>query len=132
MSKIFEEFDNLVDAVLNDPSDQKALASLAEWFQIYNNYDWGGDMYNIDGSHGLRILKAEDGTEYNVTFNVANGIYYMTEDKAPTSYRKNSYVYRIVVGHGDLSQSFFLCAAVHFIGKVAAVSGKAVYERCRL
>ena len=63
MSKIFEEFDNLVDAVLNDPADQKALASLAEWFQIYNNYDWGGDMYNIDGSHGLRSLKAEDGTE---------------------------------------------------------------------
>ena len=30
MSKIFEEFDNLVDAVLNDPTDQKALASLAE------------------------------------------------------------------------------------------------------
>ena len=44
------------------------------------------------------FLKAEDGTEYNVTFNVANGIYYMTEDKAPTGYRKNSYVYRIVVG----------------------------------
>ena len=63
MSKIFEQFDDLVEAVLNDPTDQKALASLAEWFQIYNNYDWGGDMYNIDGSHGLRILKAEDGTE---------------------------------------------------------------------
>ena len=63
MSKIFEEFDNLVDAVLNDPTDQKVLASLAEWFQIYNNSDWGGDMYHIDGSHGLRILKAEDGTE---------------------------------------------------------------------
>ena len=63
MSKIFEEFDNLVDAVLNDPTDQEALASLAEWFQIYNNYDWGGDMYNIDGSHGLRIHKAEDGAE---------------------------------------------------------------------
>ena len=47
MSKIFEEFDNLVDAVLENPADQKALASLAEWFQIYNNYDWGGDMYNI-------------------------------------------------------------------------------------
>ncbi|MBQ3262519.1 MAG: hypothetical protein IJH52_05035 [Oscillospiraceae bacterium] len=63
MSKIFEQFDDLVEAVLNDPTDQEALGSLAEWFQIYNNYDWGGDMYNIDGSHGLRILKAEDGTE---------------------------------------------------------------------
>ena len=63
MSKIFEEFDDLVEAVLNDPSDQEALGSLAEWFQIYNNYDWGGDMFNIDGSHGLRILKAEDGSE---------------------------------------------------------------------
>ena len=63
MSKIFEEFDNLVDAVLNDPTNQEKLASLAEWFSIYNNYDWGGEMFNIDGSHGLRILKAEDGTE---------------------------------------------------------------------
>ena len=63
MSKIYEEFDDLVEAVLTNPEDQAALASLAEWFSIYNNYDWGGDMYNIDGSHGLRIHKAEDGTE---------------------------------------------------------------------
>ena len=63
MSRIYEEFDDLVEAVLNDPTDQKALASLAEWFSVYNNYDWGGDMFNIDGSHGLRITKHEDGTE---------------------------------------------------------------------
>ncbi len=63
MSKIYEEFDDLVDAALNDPTNQEVLASLAEWFSIYNNYDWGGDMFNIDGSHGLRVHKNEDGTE---------------------------------------------------------------------
>lgn len=64
MSRIYEEFDDLVEAVLNDPEDQKALASLAEWFSIYNNYDWGGDMFNIDGSHGLRVVKSADGAEH--------------------------------------------------------------------
>ena len=52
-----------LEAALEAAALALALASLAEWFQIYNNYDWGGDMYNIDGSHGLRIHKAEDGTE---------------------------------------------------------------------
>lgn len=61
MSKIFEEFDSLVDAALADPTNQEILASLAEWFSIYNNYDWGGDLYNIDGSHGLRVIRGEDG-----------------------------------------------------------------------
>ena len=63
MSKIYEDFEDLVEAVLENPADQKILASLAEWFSIYNNYDWGGDMFNIDGSHGLRVIKNEDGTE---------------------------------------------------------------------
>ena len=63
MSKIFEQFDDLVEDVLNDPTNQEKLASLAEWFSIYNNYDWGVEMFNIDGSHGLRVHKIEDGTE---------------------------------------------------------------------
>ncbi len=63
MSKIYEQFEDLVDAVLMDRTDQKALASLAEWFRTYNDYDWGGDMFNVDGSNGLRIIKSEDGTE---------------------------------------------------------------------
>ena len=63
MSKIYEEFDDLVEAVLTNPEDQAALASLAEWFSIYNNYDWGGELFNIDGSYGLRVTKHEDGTE---------------------------------------------------------------------
>ena len=58
-----EEFENLITKAYETKS-QEDLKALANWFLQYNNYDYGGEFYNIDGSHGLKIVTEEkpDGT----------------------------------------------------------------------
>ena len=61
---IYEQFDELVENALTKRS-QADLKKLADWFMTYNDYDFGGEFYNIDGSYGLRVnrVAADDGTE---------------------------------------------------------------------
>lgn len=58
-----DEFEKLIEQAYATES-QKDLEALANWFLQYNNYDYGGEFYNIDGSRGLKIVKTEkeDGT----------------------------------------------------------------------
>ena len=58
-----DEFEKLISQAYATES-QEDLKALANWFLQYNNYDYGGEFYNIDGSRGLQILTEEqpDGT----------------------------------------------------------------------
>ena len=58
-----DEFEKLIEKAYATES-QADLKALADWFLQYNNYDYGGEFYNIDGSRGLKILTEEkpDGT----------------------------------------------------------------------
>lgn len=58
-----DEFEKLIFKAYETES-QEDLKALAEWFLKYNNYDYGGEFYNIDGSRGLKINNVEkaDGT----------------------------------------------------------------------
>ena len=58
-----DEFEKLIEQAYLTKS-QEDLKALANWFLQYNNYDFGGEFYNIDGSHGLKIETVEkpDGT----------------------------------------------------------------------
>ena len=58
-----DEFEQLISKAYETES-QEDLKALADWFLKYNNYDFGGEFYNIDGSRGLQILTEEqpDGT----------------------------------------------------------------------
>ena len=58
-----DEFEKLIENAYATES-QEDLKALANWFLQYNNYDYGGEFYNIDGSRGLKIETVEkpDGT----------------------------------------------------------------------
>ena len=58
-----DEFEKLIEQAYATES-QEDLKALANWFLQYNNYDYGGEFYNIDGSRGLKIETEEqsDGT----------------------------------------------------------------------
>ena len=44
-----DEFEKLIEQAYATES-QKDLEALANWFLQYNNYDYGGEFYNIDGT----------------------------------------------------------------------------------
>ena len=60
---LIDEFEKLI-AKAYETESQEDLKALADWFLQYNNYDYGGEFYNIDGSRGLKIItvEKEDGT----------------------------------------------------------------------
>ena len=53
-----DEFEKLIEQAYATES-QEDLKALANWFLQYNNYDYGGEFYNIDGSRGLKIVEEE-------------------------------------------------------------------------
>ena len=62
-----DEFEKLISQAYATES-QEDLKALANWFLQYNNYDYGGEFYNIDGSRGLKIetVEKDDGTTETV------------------------------------------------------------------
>ena len=67
-----DEFEKLITQAYATES-QEDLKALAEWFLKYNNYDYGGEFYNIDGSRGLKIITEgkPDGTK-ETTYKLIN------------------------------------------------------------
>ena len=44
--------------------------------------------------------------QYNVTFSVVPGVYYMKEIQAPAGYRPNPYVYKVYVGESNVPEEY--------------------------
>ena len=67
-----DEFEKLIEQAYATES-QEDLKALANWFLQYNNYDYGGEFYNIDGSRGLKIETEEQpGGTTKTTYKLIN------------------------------------------------------------